>query len=115
MWKSRGQFGRDAWGEKSERPKIFQLTEITKQTHVVALHADTRRDQHAPRDSLRIQLDALEQAHRMLAVGGSPSIADELVHGTGLVEVVLGREVQRSIVRHDIIGRLGGSHGCLIF
>ena len=81
--------------------------EVGDEADVVALHGDAGRDDDTPHDGLGVELDALQQGHLLLLVGGRPGVLDDLAHGRGL----LGRHVAGLLDgRLDRVGRLG-SHG----
>jgi len=67
--------------------------EVTQKTYVIAFHRNTGANEQTPRDSFGIELDALQQGHLVLAVGGFLSVADDIALDGGGVEMVLLREI----------------------
>ena len=84
-----------------------ELTEVGHETNVVALHDDTRRDDHAPRDGLWVQPHALPQRHGPLLLGRRLGAPEDRVRGV-VGGVVLGH-VRRLLVRH-VVRRLFVRH-----
>ena len=52
-------------------------TEVVDETDIVALHNYTSRDEHAPKNGLGIQSDALTESHGLLLPGGRPCMVDD--------------------------------------
>lgn len=99
-----GIYGPRSSSAKSEKSC---LTKVTQKTHIIALHANTGRYQETPCHSLGIEPNALEQGHVVLLGGGPLCILNDLIHGLGLVQGVLGRERERNIfLLGDIVGHL---------